>query len=223
MTHKIQDWSNKNYWQKRFDIGDTPWELGNASGVLKEAISELAKLGVSIKRAKTLVPGCGTGEDALFLAHQGADVIAVDWSTNATDALSKKYSIIKDKVPGTLKSLIGDFFAVSPEPVELVCEHTFFCAIDPINRDLYVTRMLEWLKPGGYIFGNFFILPDEGVTTLTNNSLAKDGGGPPFASTVDEINARFGEMFSIVYLKPAANPEASRRPGLEWVGIFKRK
>jgi hypothetical protein len=44
MVRNPTDWSNKKYWQNRFDIGDTPWELGTASSVLREGILELGSL-----------------------------------------------------------------------------------------------------------------------------------------------------------------------------------
>jgi hypothetical protein len=44
--------------------------------------------------------------------------------------------------------------------------------------------MSEWLKPGGYIFGNFFILPEDFVKTLTNNSLVR---GLPIYCPIDWI------------------------------------
>lgn len=212
-----------DYWNQRFNSEDTPWELSAPSKVLFEALAALYSGKSPLQGVRVLLPGCGTGSDALELAKQGAYVVAVDWSAYACDRLQARLaSLQSDGEAGRIRVLRGDFFSVSPEPVDLVCEHTFFCAINPGARQDYVSTVAAWLNPGGYLAGNFFVLPDEEARALPELSLTKDGQGPPFATTVNELHSLFSNHFAIVSLRPGSFGEPHRRPGMEWVGIFRR-
>lgn len=218
-----KEWSTSAYWQGRFEKEDTPWQLTSASTVLVEALNELISIGIVIRGKRVLSPGCGRGLDPLELARLGARVLAVDWSEQAVQDLRTDWESLRSSVAGTVEVVTGDFFALKPEPVDLVIEHTFFCAIDPSLRSQYALRMSEWLKPGGYIAGNFFVLAEEEVQTLANRSLSSQGDGPPFASTEAELCGLFEKNFTCLTLRQAHNPAPDRRPGMEWIGIFKRK
>ncbi len=212
-----------NYWEQRFGSGDTPWELCAPSKVLFEALASVYMGEKPLQGVRVLLPGCGTGSDALELAKHGANVLAVDWSTYACSKLRDRLaSLPSDGEVGKVTVLRGDFFKVSPRPVDLVCEHTFFCAISPAARPEYVSTVASWLKPGGYLIGNFFVLSDTEARALPDLSLTKEGRGPPFATTVGELHSLFSNHFAIISLRPGSTGEANRRPGMEWVGIFRR-
>jgi len=204
-------------------MGDTPWELGGPSDVLFEACAELDAFGVSLAGARVLSPGCGTGSDALELVSRGAEVVGVEWSEQVAQKLIQRYRSRGSSSKGSLEVRIGDFFTLQPEAVDIVCEHTFFCAIDPTRRAECARRIAAWLTPGGYLCGNFFIVSADEVSRLPELSLTKDGMGPPFGITKDDLLALFKEYFSPLVLRPALKPSAARRPGLEWVGVFKRE
>ena len=119
--------------------------------------------------------------------------------------------------------MAGDFFEMDPQPLDLVLEHTFFCALDPSMRTTYAEKIAQWTKPGGFLVGNFFVLSQELVKTLPGLSLTQRGEGPPFASTVKEIEGLLLPNFEEVALRPANNPDPDRRPEMEWVGIFRRR
>jgi SAM-dependent methyltransferase len=213
-----------NYWEQRFNSGDTPWELGAASQALFEAVSEVYPDERVLHGLKVLAPGCGTGADAFELARRGAAVTALDWSPHACARLKERITRAKlQNVQGDVQVVHGDFFVSSPELVDLVCEHTFFCAIDPIRRPDYVQAVVRWLRPGGYLIGNFFILPESEITVLPGLSLAKGGDGPPFASTERELLGLLNPYFDTITLRPASKGESSRRAGMEWMGIFRRR
>jgi len=212
-------WGSSEYWQGRFLSSDTPWELGHPSVVVLEALQELARRGVELRGKRVLSPGCGTGSDALELVQRGAHVVAVDWSPVAIEKIRSRFQRLCPVVGG-LEVEAGDFFVIDPRPVDIVVEHTFFCAIDPSARGRYVERVSSWLMPGGYLVGNFFILSEEQVRLLPTLSLAPAGEGPPFATTVSELRQLMGSHFEEVLLRPAAMSEPDRRPGMEWVGVF---
>jgi SAM-dependent methyltransferase len=190
--------------------------------VLLEAFKELTLRGEEIKGKRVLSPGCGTGSDALALAQLGARVLAVDWSPFALADLRARYKE-RASLEGSIEVDFGDFFALKPRPVDIVAEHTFFCAIDPTARQVYVNRIAEWIAPGGYLVGNFFVLSEEMAGTLPGLSLVPTGEGPPFATTVSELTQLLRPYFEEVLLRPASQSEPDRRPGMEWVGIFRRR
>lgn len=215
-------WLTPDYWQGRFEKGDTPWELGHPSVVLMEAFDEVARRGTSVKGLTVLSPGCGTGSDAVAIAQRGANVLAVDWSPSAEKELAHKWTATPATSGGGLEFVSGDFFAIPPRPVDCVAEHTFFCAIDPSARPQYVQRIAEWVKQGGFVVGNFFILSEQEASALPGFSLTQSGEGPPFATTVFQLETLFSPFFRTVELRQANQQEPDRRPGMEWIGIFER-
>ena len=216
-------WSTPDYWQGRFEQSDTPWQLNRASTVLMEALDELESGGFSLAEKQVLSPGCGRGVDALEVASRGARVLAVDWSSTAVEDLKSRYEALRSSCHGAVQVVAGDFLAMEPQPVDIVIEHTFFCAIDPSMRKTYAEKIAQWTKPGGFLVGNFFVLGEEVVKTLPGLSLTQRGEGPPFASTVKELHGLLLPNFEEVVLRPAKNPDPDRRPEMEWVGIFRRR
>ena len=104
-----------------------------------------------------------------------------------------------------------------------MCEHTFLCALDPSRRVEYANQITAWLKPDGYLCGNFFVVSDDDAHRLPGLSLTKEGAGPPFGITKDGLLELLNERFSPLVLRPARKPAVNRRPGLEWVGVFRRR
>lgn len=221
MPPNAPKWLTSEYWQGRFREQDTPWELGHPSVVLMEAFDELSHLGAPLVGMRVLSPGTGRGSDALELGKRGAEVIAVDWSEIAVNDLKHRIASLSPHI-GRIEILFGDLFQIAPREVDCVAEHTFFCAIDPSARRRYVERLAEWVKPGGYLVGNFFVLSDEAAAALPALSLTQSGEGPPFATTVKELDELMSPLFEKVVLRQAKLQEPDRRPGMEWVGIFKR-
>lgn len=220
---KNHQWSTAAYWQGRFESSDTPWQLTTASTVLVEALDELESRGCSLAGKRVMSPGCGRGLDALECARRGAHVLAVDWSPTAVSDLKARYEAQKGSYKGSVEVLSGDFFMIEPNSVDVVIEHTFFCAIDPSMRKAYAEKISQWVKPEGYLVGNFFVLPEDVAKTLPGLSLTQSGEGPPFASTVKELEGLLTSNFEKIALYTAKNPDPERRPGMEWVGIFRRR
>jgi hypothetical protein len=134
-----------------------------------------------------------------------------------------RYEQSKTAQFGALTAIEGDFFSVPARLVDLVVEHTFFCAIDPTMRALYVERLSQWIKPGGILVGNFFVVADAVAKALPGLSLTQAGEGPPFAATVGELESLMSRCFVKRVLRQADRPAPDRRPGLEWVAIFERR
>ena len=61
------------------------------------------------RKKKIIIPGCGNGHDALYLAHKGHDVYAIDFSTVAIKRLRVKAEKEKLKI----NILHKDYFKLS--------------------------------------------------------------------------------------------------------------
>jgi len=97
------------------------------------------------------------------------------------------------------------------------------CALDPSRREEYAERIASWIKPGGYLCGNFFVVNDDEIGRFPGLSLTKEGFGPPFGITRADLESLLARYFSVLCLRPGLHPAEGRRAGLEWVGVFQRR
>jgi methyl halide transferase len=195
-------------WESRYRIGNTPWVKGAPAPPLLEWIQTRGALDGSV-----LVPGCGMGHDvrAIAAASPEAAVIGLDIAETALDQ-ARRFPLA-----GNEKYWLADLFEL---PLELtnrfdwVFEHTCFCAIDPARRPDYVRVIKRALTAEGALLALFFLDPwDPGE--------APEGGGPPFGSTREELDALFGRDFVLVEeLRPqSAYPG---REGREIIRLLRR-
>jgi SAM-dependent methyltransferase len=166
-------------WENRYQQGQTPWDKSAPAPELKFLLD------AGLLRGRVLVPGCGRGHDARAIAAAGgAEVIGLDL---APSALREARSFGRRE---GLRFEEGNLFTPPPEwagAFDWIWEHTCFCAIDPGDRELYVTSVHALLRPGGRLLAAFFIDPglDPGET------------GPPFGVTPGELDGFFGARFAV--------------------------
>jgi methyl halide transferase len=195
-------------WETRYRTRDTPWDKGAPAPPLLEWLRTRGVLDGSV-----LVPGCGTGRDvrAIAAASPKAAVIGLDIAETALD------QACRFPLAGNEQYRLGDLFDL---PIELtnrfdwVFEHTCFCAIDPERRPEYVRVIKRALIAEGALLAIFFLNPwDPGE--------APEGGGPPFGTTREELDALFGRDFVLVEeMRPqSAYPG---REGREIVRLLRR-
>ena len=212
----MKNWNTSQYWEKRFSVGDTPWDLSGATPLLEYGLSVIERLPVATRSMKkVLCPGAGRGGDAIGLVRKGYEVIAVDWSETAVAHMRTVSKAILEKLVDNLHIYHADFFALRPQRVDIVFEHTFYCAIDPKQRVDYVERVSQWLGVGGVLFGNFFVKSSEGAIHSERNS-------PPFFSSEQDLRQCFASKFRCLSLAPVLDDAAGRRGDFEWLGIFER-
>ena len=189
-------------WDERWKKADTPWDMNAPAPPLVAAVAR----GDVAPPARVLVPGCGSGNDARFLAARGFDVVGIDISETA---LAKARELAaKDGVRAEFA--LVDLFAPprSLGAFDVVWEHTCFCAIDPSRRDEYVDAVAASLRPRGRLFGLFFLIRPE--------------TGPPFGATIEEIRARFARRFDIDVLRPADDSHEKRAGKEAWAAMTRR-
>lgn len=159
-----------DFWDKRFGEGTTPWNAGGVPRALMDYVAHAKD------KPRTLIPGCGHAWEAAWLAAQGWDVTALDFSAAAIDTARQQLG----EWPGQL--VCGDFFSFEPiAPYEAIYERAFLCALPRKLWENYGRRMHDLLTPGGRLIG-FFFLRDEPK-------------GPPFGITQEALDALLSPWF----------------------------
>lgn len=177
----MRDW-DKDYWQERWEAGQTGWDIGHAS----PALTDYAK-GFNDKEILILIPGCGNGYEAEDLFKAGyKNTFVVDLAPGAFDSLKNRFPEFPDE-----NMILGDFFDLE-EQYDLILEQTFFCALDPSLRRAYAEKMRDLLVPGGVLAGVLF---DD--TLFTDH--------PPFGGTKAEYLSYFEDLFEIKTFETAYN------------------
>ena len=173
------DTSDTQFWSERYRAPELPpWEMGRPTPALVDALAQL-----KLNKCRILVPGCGSGHDAAYLAQQGHIVTAVDYSPEAVALAQEKYGDIKNL---TIRQ--SDVFNLDQNHwghYDLIVEHTLFCAIPPQKRALLVEKWTKYLNEGGHLLAVFF------VKDRKNN--------PPFGATEWELRQRLRKKFEFLY------------------------
>jgi len=181
---------DQQYWEDRWDKGETGWDIGYPSPALSDYFNQLDN-----KELKILVPGGGNAYEVEYLHQRGfTNVYLLDISKKALESFHKRYPDFPEE------HLIHDDFFSHEGEYDLIVEQTFFCALDPSLRQNYCLKMLELLKPGAKIMGLLF-----------NAELNKDH--PPFGGFKQEYEDLFSLFFNIKLMEEAHNsikPRESR-------------
>ena len=87
-----QQTNEKNFWSNKYkEITSPPWNLDSVHPELKTTLPQL-----KLPKSRVLVPGCGFGHDAAFLAEQGHIVTGIDFSEEAISKAKEQYGHIKN-------------------------------------------------------------------------------------------------------------------------------
>ena len=132
------------FWDERFERNFTPWDQGGVPQALREFAAASAPL-------VTLIPGCGSAYELAFLAEQGWDATAIDFSPAA---------VLQGKAvagPHAARVVAADFFAWQPAaPLQLIYERAFLCAMPRAMWPQVAARWTQLLAPGALLAGYFF-------------------------------------------------------------------
>lgn len=198
-------------WEYLYHHGGDGWEMGKATPPLARYFTEHPPP----QGSRALVVGCGRGHEAVLLAQVGGPssrVVGIDIAPAAV-AIGQKQAD-KHGLSDRLHFLAQDLFvwpdtdASQRASFDLVVEHNCFCAIQPGRRDDYVAAVSALVRPGGLLVGLFY--PHDYP------------GGPPYASTVEEIHRRFEGAFSISHTEVPTD-SALTRAGLELLLVAERR
>ena len=190
---------NREFWAKRYQSGETGWDIGMVSPPLKAYIDQLERKDLSI-----LIPGAGNAYEAAYLFERGfSDVTVLDLANEPLENFKSSVPEFPDD------KLVQDDFFKHEGKYDLILEQTFFCAIDPYLRMDYINKMNSLLEEKGRLVGLLFDfrLTDE---------------GPPFGGDADAYSLAFQERFDLLTMSPCYN-SIKPRQGKELFIIFEKK
>jgi thiopurine S-methyltransferase len=158
-----------------------PWDAG---GVPAELATHLAR---RPNAGRALVPGCGSGYEAVTLAAAGFDVLAIDFSPAAVVRAREVTAGSGARVE------VSDFFDLADDCFRFVYERAFLCALPPARRADWARQCARLLPAGGRLAGYFFLGPTP-------------ADGPPFAIPPDELEALLDNAFLRLEDSPVEAP-----------------
>ena len=164
-------------WEGCYQEGKTFWDKGLPAPILETLESREPGL----FRGRILVPGCGKGHDARWLAAQGAEVIGLDIAPTAVKGAREL------DPSGNVSFVEGDLFDLPADlrgSFDIVWEHTCLSAMPPELRPKYAAGMKSALRPGGQIIGVFYMNPN----------LEPGETGPPFGLSLEELIAMWAAV-----------------------------
>jgi len=189
---------DESFWNARYVLGETAWDMGQVSTPIKTYIDQLPD-----KTIKVLVPGAGNAWEAAYLWDLGfRNVWICDIAIEAIENFKKR----RPEFPSD-QLIHSDFFQLEGT-FDLVLEQTFFCAIDPSLRLSYAEKMSHILNVGGSLAGVFFDIPEN-------------PNPPPFGGNAEEYRILFSPYFKEVHIETCYN-SIKPRDGREVFVILKR-
>lgn len=166
------------FWEQRFQQGNTPWDRGEANPQLASWLAA-----GELKPCRILVPGCGSGYEVAALAQAGFEVTALDYSS---EAIARTRGHLASS---SLKAALiqADALAWLPvRPFDAVYEQTCLCALYPDQWRAYGDQVYRWLKPGGRLHALFVQFPRPGAAQGIIE-------GPPYHCDINAMRALFPE------------------------------
>lgn len=190
---------NKEFWESKWEIKNTGWDIGHVSTPIKIYVDQLTNKSTSI-----LIPGAGNSYEGEYLFTTGfKNVFLLDYSDIPFENLIKR-------CPSYPKyNLINQNFFEHQGQYDLILEQTFFSAIHPSDRRKYVQKMHSLLKDNGKLVGLLFDV---------------DFGNPhpPFGGHIDEYRELLSPFFKINVLERSHNSIEARQ-GSELFMILEKK
>ena len=162
-----------------------PWDVGRP----QPAFVELVRVG-ELSRGRVLDVGCGTGENALYLAGNGFSVIGVDLSNRAIGVARAKVAERKLKADFQIGNALSldfknGFF-------DNVIDSGLFHTFSDDDRPSYAREIARVLA----LRGRYFM--------LCFSEKEPPGWGGPRRVTREEIETTFTPLFNINYIRDAS-------------------
>mgnify|MGYP000219774311 CR=1 FL=1 len=193
------DTFDQNFWNSRWENGETGWDLGAASSALMDYFKQ-----VDDKNAKILIPGCGNAHETEQLVAEGfTNITLIDIAPKAVEILKEKF-----KNQPEITVICEDFFQHVGK-YDFIVEQTFFCALDHNLRVKYVSKMYDLLSEKGKLVGVLF---------------NKDFGNPfpPFGGSISEYEQLFKHQFKIRKLELCYNSSEPRKDTEVFINFEKK-
>jgi hypothetical protein len=158
-----RDPNSPSFWDERFEKQFTPWDRGGVPNALRSFVDKQPA------PLRTLIPGCGSAYELALLCDAGWDATAIDFSPAAVALARQAVG------PWAARVVEADFFQWQPrQPLELIYERAFLCALPRSMWPQVAARWAELLAPGALLAGFFFF--DDALK------------GPPFGIGAQQLD-----------------------------------
>lgn len=195
-----------SFWHEKWNLNEVGFHLDYAHPVLERHLD----LFTSDKKAtpnieslrKVFVPLCGKTLDIGYLMAQGYEVVAVELSEIAVEAVFQQLNLVPEVQPWKdgkvfkaekLTIFAGDFFTLTQQDLgtlTLVYDRAALIALPEKMRVKYAKHITEITQQA----------PQLLITLDYDQNIA---GGPPFAVNTQEVEAHYAQSYSIELLEEA--------------------
>lgn len=192
-------------WDDRYRSGEIPWDTGRASSELQRVVAED---GIAPCRALDL--GCGTGNNSLWLAAQGFEVVGLDLAPRAVE-IARGRMIAAGH---TGRMLVGD--VASPPDLGpsfgFLFDRGCWHAVRRSDPDIYLRTIPPLLASGAW-----------GLILAGNDREPHEDGPPTVGEEV--IRRELGSVFRIVRLREFRfdSPPGRQESFLAWSILVEKR
>jgi methyl halide transferase len=191
--------------QKRYDSGVTPWDIGRPDDNLIQTITARA-----LKPCKALDIGCGTGDNSIWLAQNDFQVTGVDFSELAIQQAQEKAAQAKVKCT----FLVIDFLTnkIAGAPFGFAFDRGCFHALNSDEeRQRFAENVAAHLAADGWWLSLVGSADDQ-----------RQGPGPPQRTARDIVNA-VEPYFEILSLLAGHFGSNRPNPPKAWVCLMRKR
>ena len=183
----------KEFWLERWERSEIGFHQDEINPYLARYWPELSWS----RGGEVFVPLCGKSMDMVWLRQQGSFVLGVELSPVAVQDFFHEHGMSPERVSGGkfdnyiadgICLSCGDFFDLRKEDmaqVSAVYDRASLVALPPNMRESYARHLVDILPPGTKILLVTFDYPQSEMQ------------GPPFAVSVNEVEALYGKYADI--------------------------
>jgi SAM-dependent methyltransferase len=190
-----RDSSFVDQWETEYSLGGIPSSTRDTpSGAVVWAIEELKRQNFPLRTATDI--GCGKGRNSLYLAEQGMDVTAMDFTPNAIRNLTETASTrgLTDKIRAITHD-VTEYWPVADASMDLVIDAFCFKHIAPYEaRVNYRDNLLRTLRVRGHYLISFASIGDGYYGQYVVQQREVDG--EPEYTVVDPANGIASVLFT---------------------------
>jgi SAM-dependent methyltransferase len=151
---------NAARWEKAYELGKAPWDVPAAQPAIIEAWKQ------GLIESPVIDVGCGTGENAMYLAEQGLEVVGIDFSSRAIELANQKAKLrhVNHPITGRLEFHLLDAFRAESLAMtfQTVIDSGLFHFFQGEFQAQYVQVLRRLLRPEGRLIALCFSEQEPG-------------------------------------------------------------
>lgn len=180
MPRRVSLWDLMYVWR-------APWDMDAPRPELVDLVESR-----SLGRGRAIDMGCGTGDNALYLAGQGFDVVGIDLSGRAI-AKARRKAATAAAAPQFIQGNVTDLGQFR-EPFDLVVDNGCLHSLsDERARVAYIEHIARLTRAGSHVFLRGFVRHAGSELRPLERLAQRFHAG----LSADEVTARFGPQFTI--------------------------